>query len=324
MKRIILGTLAAAAIALPAQADPLPSWADTGARSAIIEFVDSVTDPDADTYVTPADRIAVFDNDGTLWAEQPAYFQLLYALDILREKAKADPSILTSDVLKAAAEGDMEGMMANGAEGLIEIINVSHGGITVEAFKASAHEWLTTEQHPTTGMAYAGMIYQPMLELLSYLRDEGFRTYIVSGGGVDFIRAIADEAYGIPSHQVVGSEGNTSYEVVDGVPALMKDGGVSFIDDKAGKPVGIMRHIGKRPIFAGGNSDGDFQMLEWTTTGSGPRFGLLIHHTDAEREFAYDREGHIGVLNKGQDEAEARGWLLVDMAKDWNRIWPSR
>ena len=283
-----------------------------------------MTDPDADTYVTPADRIAVFDNDGTLWAEQPAYFQLLYALDILREKAKADPSILTSDVLKAAAEGDMEGMMANGAEGLIEIVDVSHSGLTVGAFKASAHEWLTTEKHPKTGMAYAEMIYQPMLELLRYLRDEGFRTYIVSGGGVDFIRAIADEAYGIPPHQVVGSEGNTSYELVDGVPALMKDGGVSFIDDKAGKPVGIMRHIGKRPIFAGGNSDGDFQMLEWTTTGSGPRFGLLIHHTDAEREFAYDREGHIGVLNKGQDEAEARGWLLVDMAKDWNRIWPSR
>lgn len=324
MTRFILAVFAAVAVAFPAQSDPLPSWADTGARSAIVAFVDSVTDPTADTYVTPADRIAVFDNDGTLWAEQPAYFQLLYALDILREKAKADPSILTSEVLKAAAEGDMEGMMADGVEGLIEIINVSHGGITVEAFKASAHEWLTTQEHPTTGLPYAAMVYQPMLELLSYLRDEGFRTYIVSGGGVDFIRAIADEAYGIPPSQVVGSEGNTSYKVVDGVPTLTKDGGVSFIDDKAGKPVGIMRHIGQRPILAGGNSDGDFAMLEWTTAGSGPRLGVLIHHTDAEREFAYDREGHIGVLKKGMDEAEARGWLLVDMAKDWERVWPSR
>ena len=324
MTRILAVVIAVVAMISPVQADPLPSWADTGARTTIIEFVQSVTDPTADTYVTPGDRIAVFDNDGTLWAEQPAYFQLLYALDILREKAKADPSILTSDVLKAAAEGDMAGMMADGEKGLIEILNVSHGGITVDAFQESAHAWLTTQEHPTSGLTYAAMIYQPMLELLAYLREEGFQTYIVSGGGVDFIRAVADEAYGIPPSQVVGSEGNTSYDVVDGTPTLTKDGGVSFVDDKAGKPVGIMRHIGQRPIFAGGNSDGDFQMLEWTTAGPGPRFGMLIHHTDAEREFAYDREGHIGVLKRGMDEAKARGWLLVDMAKDWERIWPSR
>ena len=317
--------LVALTFAAPAAfADPLPSWNDTDARSGIVAFVESVTDPASDAYVTPADRIAVFDNDGTLWAEQPAYFQLLYALDVLKEKADADPSVLSSDVLKAAAAGDMEGMMANGVDGLLEVINVSHSGITVEDFKANAHDWLTTTEHPTSGLVYAGMIYQPMLELLSYLRDEGFSTYIVSGGGIDFIRAISDHAYGIPPHQVVGSEGNTTYSAESGTPTLSKDGGISFIDDKEGKPVGIMRHIGKRPILAGGNSDGDFAMLEWTTAGDGARLGLLIHHTDADREFAYDREGHIGVLDRGLDEAGERGWILVDMAEDWGQVWPAR
>jgi hypothetical protein len=319
-------TLAAVAlIALPsvAFADPLPSWNDGDAKAAIIEFVESVTEEDADTFVPQDDRIAVFDNDGTLWSEQPVYFQGLYALDILREKAAADPSILTSDVLTAANEGDMEGMMAGGMDGLVEILNVSHADITPDDFKASAHEWLTTATHPTSGLTYAGMTYQPMLELLSYLRDEDFQTYIVSGGGIDFIRAISDEAYGIPPAQVVGSEGNTTYAVSDdGTPTITKDGGISFIDDKEGKPVGIMRHIGQRPIFAAGNSDGDFAMLEWTTAGDGPRFGMLVHHTDATREFAYDREGHIGVLNRGLDEAGERGWLVVDMANDWDQIWP--
>lgn len=321
--RCILSTVALAVLPAAVSANPLPSWNDTDARSAIIAFVESVTDPQADTFVPAADRIAVFDNDGTLWAEQPAYFQLFYALDILREKAAADPSILTSDVLKAANDGDMQGMMADGEKGLIEIINVSHGGLTADAFEESAHEWLTTATHPTTGKTYASMVYQPMLELLSYLRDEDFRTYIVSGGGIDFIRSIAPDAYNIPPWQVVGSQGNTSYAVSDdGVPTITKDGGVSFIDDKEGKPVGIMRHIGQRPIFAAGNSDGDFAMLEWTTAGDGPRFGLLVHHTDAEREFAYDREGHIGVLDRGLDQADERGWLLVDMAQDWAQVWP--
>jgi hypothetical protein len=319
-------TLAAVAlIALPsvAFADPLPSWNDGDAKAAIIEFVESVTEEDADTFVPQDDRIAVFDNDGTLWSEQPVYFQGLYALDILREKAAADPSILTSDVLTAANEGDMEGMMAGGMDGLVEILNVSHADITPDDFKASAHEWLTTATHPTSGLTYAGMTYQPMLELLSYLRDEDFQTYIVSGGGIDFIRAISDEAYGIPPAQVVGSEGNTTYAVSDdGTPTITKDGGISFIDDKEGKPVGIMRHIGQRPILAADNSDGDFAMLEWTTAGDGPRFGMLVHHTDGTREFAYDREGHIGVLDRGLDEAGERGWLLVDMANDWARVWP--
>lgn len=323
MLRVLLaGALALAATA--AFADPLPSWKEGPAKERIIAFVDSVTDPEADTYVTPADRIAVFDNDGTLWSEQPLYFQALYALAMLREKAAADPSILSSDVLRAANDGDVAGVLAGGQEGLLEVINVSHAGITPEEFEASAESWLTTATHPTTGRTYAEMTFQPMLELLSYLRDEDFTTWIVSGGGIDFIRTFADDAYGIPPWQVVGSEGNTSYAVsADGVPTITKDGGLTFNDDKEGKPVGIMRHIGRRPILAAGNSDGDFAMLEWTTAGEGPRLGLLVHHTDAEREFAYDREGHIGVLDRGLDEAGDRGWLLVDMKDDWTTVWPA-
>lgn len=319
-------TLAAAVAVLPMAvlADPLPSWNDTEAKAAIIAFVDSVTDPDADTFVPEKDRIATFDNDGCLWAEQPVYFQLLYALDILKQKSEADPSILTSDVLKAGAAGDMEGVMAGGNEGLLEIINVSHGGITPEAFETSAYEWLTTTPHPTSGLTFAEMTYQPMLELLSYLRDEGFATYIVSGGGIDFIRAIADDAYGIPPWQVVGTEGETTYSAESGTPTITKNGGLTFLDDKEGKPVGIMRHIGQRPIFAAGNSDGDFQMLEYTTAGEGPRFGMLVHHTDAEREYAYDRDSHIGTLARGLDEAGDRGWLIVDMAEDWNRVFSGK
>jgi len=318
---IVLATAAILLAGPPLAADPLPSWNATASKAAVIDFVEGVTDPSAESFVPAADRIAVFDNDGTLWAEQPVYFQALYALDVLRDKAAADPSILTSDVLKAAAEGDMEGMMAEGVDGLVEIFDVSHAGITVEDFRADAHAWLTTTEHPTSGLTYAEMLYQPMLELLRYLRDEDFTTWIVSGGGIDFVRAIAEEAYGIPPAQVVGSQGDTSYAVVDGTPTLIKDGGVGFVDDEAGKPVGIIRHIGQRPILAFGNSDGDFAMLEWTTAGDGPRLGLLLHHDDAEREFAYDRASHIGRLDRGLDEAEARGWVVVSMQNDWRRVW---
>jgi phosphoglycolate phosphatase-like HAD superfamily hydrolase len=320
MRGIVIGA-AMCAVATAGAADPLPSWNPSASETAIIDFVTRVTDPASPDFVPEAERIAVFDNDGTLWSEQPMYFQGLYAIDMLREKAKADPSILTDDVLKAADNGDMKGVMAGGKEGLVEILNVSHSGITVADFKASARDWLTTAKHPTSGLTYAEMTYQPMTELLRYLRDEGFTTYIVSGGGVDFMRSITEDAYGIPAWQVVGSEGSTTYEVKDGVPELMKTGGISFIDDKDGKPVGIERKIGARPIFAAGNSDGDFAMLEWTTAGEGPRFGMLVHHTDAEREFAYDREGHVGVLDKGLDEAGERGWTLVDMKNDWGQIW---
>lgn len=302
-----------------AMADPLPSWNDTEAKSAIMAFVESVTDPASPDYVTPADRIATFDNDGNLWAEQPVYFQLIYALDRVRERAEADPSILNSDALKAAANGDIDALAAGGLEGLLEVLAISHAGISVEDFQTDVLSWFDTARHPGTGMRYDTMIYQPMLELLSYLRDEGFQTWIVSGGGVHFVRAFAEEAYGIPPQQVVGTAGPTEY--VDG--KVMKLPGIDFIDDKEGKVLGIDNRIGKRPIFASGNSDGDFAMLEYVTSGAGPRFGLLLHHTDAEREFAYDREGHVGVLNRGLDEGPGRGWVIIDMAEDWNRVFPN-
>lgn len=318
-------TLAVAAlVALPglALADPLPSWNDSGAKAAIVEFVESVTDAGADTYVTPADRIAVFDNDGTLWAEQPVYFQFLFALDRLKEMAAADPSILTSDVLRAGAAGDLEAVAASGTEGLLEIVSVTHSGMPTDTFMAEARTWLDTARHPQTGMAYDRMVYQPMLELLAYLRDEDFRTFIVSGGGIDFIRAFSQDVYNIPPDQVVGTSGNARYEVADGTPAIMKEPGVFFLDDKDGKAIAIDSRLGKRPIFAAGNSDGDFQMLEWTTAGAGSRLGLIVHHTDADREFAYDRESPVGKLAQGLDEADVRGWHVIDMKNDWAAVWP--
>ncbi len=315
--RILIGTLLAMAPASLVLADPLPSWEDTGAKEAIIAFVEEVTDPASEQYVTPNDRIATFDNDGTLWAEQPVYFQLIYALDRLRERAEADPSILSTDTLKAAAAGDIAAIAEDGTEALLEIVAVSHAGMSVSDFQADVRYWLDTARHPVTGMRYDDMLYQPMLELLRYLRDEGFQTWIVSGGGIHFIRAFAAEAYNIPPEQVIGSTGPTEY--VDGT--VMKLPGIDFVDDKEGKPVGIDSRIGKRPIFVGGNSDGDFQMLEYATGGDGPSLGIIVHHTDDEREFAYDRQGHIGVLNRGLDEGPDRGWIIVDMAKDWRRIW---
>ncbi|SFK79882.1 HAD family hydrolase [Shimia haliotis] len=302
-------------------ADPLPSWNAGDTKSAIISFVESVTDPASDSYVTPADRIAVFDNDGTLWAEQPIYFQIAFAVD---QAKKMDPADLTSDALKAAAAGDVEGMLATGKSGLLEILAASHTGMSVTDFKASVEAWLKEARHPDTGRPYDQMIYQPMLELLRYLRDEGFATYIVSGGGIDFIRVLSPDAYGIPPKQVVGSSLVSEYIVAEGAPMLMKSPELFFNDDKAGKPVAINHHIGQRPIFAGGNSDGDFEMLEWTTSGDGPAFALYVHHTDADREYAYDREGHIGVLNRGLDEGPERGWVFADMAKDWAVIFPAQ
>ena len=323
MHRISVALVAAALACapLPALADPLPSWNDTATKQAIIEFVDGVTDPGKDTFVPVSKRVAVFDNDGTLWAEKPVYFQFLYALDRLKDKARTDPSILTSDTLKSAANGDMTGVLAKGKEGLIEVIDATHAGVSVDAFQADVRDWLATARNPETDQPYSDMTYQPMLELLRYLRDKGFSTYIVSGGGIHFIRALSEEAYNIPSQQVIGSTGKTTYEVIDGVPTVTKQPGIGFVDDGPGKPVGIDLNIGKRPIFAAGNSDGDFQMLEWTTAGDGPRFGMLVHHTDAKREFAYDRDSKIGRLSKGLDEAPKRGWVIVDMARDWSRVW---
>ncbi len=321
MLRCLSCSLALLALPLTAIADPLPSWNAGPAKTAIIEFVDSVTDPASGQFVPVSDRIAVFDNDGTLWSEQPLPFQLSYALDMVKQRAAEDPSVLTSDALKAAAEGDFAAVRETGSDGLLEVMGISHANITPSAFKASAKEWLTTTDHPTSGLTYAEMTYQPMTELLRYMRDEGFTTYIVSGGTLFFMRSIADEVYGIPPSQIIGSIGTMTYSVVDGEPTLTKDGGALFVDRGPDKPVGIMNHIGQRPIFAAGNTDGDFEMLEWVTAGEGARFGMLIHHTDGDREFAYDRESSVGSLNRGLDEADSRGWLLVDMAEDWARIW---
>ncbi len=316
-------TAVVSALALPlmAQADPLPSWQDTDARTRIINFVEGVTDPDGPAYVTPSDRIAVFDNDGTLWAEQPVYFQFIFAMDRLADMAEQDPSILTTPALKAAAEGDLATILQGGHDALIEVVNASHSGTSVTEFQAAVAQWLETARHPDTDLPYDQMTYQPMVELLRYLRDEGFTTYIVSGGGIHFMRVFAEDAYGIPPHQVLGTYGNTSFDHVDGVPTVVKTPGIAFIDDKEGKPINIERTIGKRPILAGGNSDGDFAMMEWVTAGEGPRLGVLIHHTDADREWAYDRESPIGKLVDGLAKGPDMGWVIVDMAQDWSRVY---
>ncbi len=314
--------LAAVGLGTSAQADPLPSWVDTEARARITDFVTRVTDPGSPDYVTPSARVAVFDNDGTLWSERPVYFQFLFAVDRLQEMAADDPAMLDSDVLRAAARGDMKAVVAAGEQGLLEILKVTHTGMTVAAFQQEVSEWIATATHPETGLAYSAMVFQPMLELLRYLRDEDFSTYIVSGGGLHFMRAVTESLYGIPPENVIGSAGETRYVVVDGVGQLMKDPAIAFIDDKEGKPVGIDAKIGRRPIFAAGNSDGDFAMLEYTMAGDGLRLALLVHHTDAEREFAYDRDSHVGRLDRGLDEGPERGWLVVDMAADWERVWP--
>ncbi|WP_299350581.1 HAD family hydrolase [uncultured Shimia sp.] len=316
--RLVIG---AVFLASTVNADPLPSWTEGANKTSIIEFVEAVSDPASPDYVTESDRIAVFDNDGTLWAEQPVYFQLIFAIDQVAKMAASDPSMLTSPAIKAAADGDMKAVLASGKEGLVEILKASHANMSLDTFATDVAAWLETARHPKTGQPYDEMLYQPMLELLRYLRDQGFLTYIVSGGGIEFMRVFAEDAYGIPPQQVVGSSTTSTYEVIDGVPTIVKGQELFFVDDKAGKPVGIQHHIGKRPILAGGNSDGDFQMLEWVTSGEGPRLGILVWHTDGDREWAYDREGHIGVLNRGLDEGPDRGWVLVDMKNDWSRIW---
>lgn len=322
--QLIPALLSASLVCLSALADPLPSWSDTEARARIIDFVERVTDPASPDYVTPADRIATFDNDGTLWSERPIYFQAFFAMDRLRQMAAEDPDILTSDTLRAAAAGDLAGLAAGGKTGLIELVTVTHSGVTVDAFIRDVQDWLATARHPETGLPYEAMVYQPMLELLRYLRDEGFSTWIATGGGVHFVRAFAERTYGIPPSQVIGSVGASSYALDDGAPVIMKDPALLFIDDGPGKPVAVDARIGKRPIFAAGNSDGDFEMLEWATTGEGLRLGILIHHTDAEREFAYEIDGVLGGLDRGLEEGPERGWLIVDMARDWRQIWPGR
>ena len=316
-------TLAVMASAASAQADPLPSWNDSAAKARIVALVQAVTEPGGKDYVPPADRIAVFDNDGTLWAEQPIYFQLAFAIDRAKALVAKNPELAKRPALKAAAEGDIKALAATGEKGIAQLLAVTHANITSDEFALIVRDWIRTARHPTLKRPYTQLTYTPMRELLDYLRASGFKTYIVSGGGVEFLRVIAEELYGVPPEQVVGSTIKTKYEVRNGTPVIVRLPEIDFVDDKAGKPVGIHKFIGKRPIAAFGNSDGDFEMLEWTTSAPGARLGVLVHHDDAAREFEYDRASRIGKLERGLDEAPQRGWTLVSIRNDWNSVFPA-
>ncbi len=327
MKHLFLKTcslfvlVATMAFAAQSQAkDPMPSWNDAAAKKTIVSFVEKTTAKDSADFVPAAERIAVFDNDGTLWSEQPMYFQAIFIFDRIKELAPQHPEWISKEPFASVLKGDVNAALAGGEHALLEMTMATHAGMTAEEFEKSVTHWVSTAKHPTTGRLYTEMVFQPMLEVLAYLRANGYKTFIVSGGGIDFMRPWAERVYGIPPEQVVGSSIKAKYEVRDGKPVLIKVPELNFIDDKEGKPIGIHQHIGRRPIMAFGNSDGDFQMLEWTTGGSGPRLGLLVHHDDAEREWAYDRESHMGRLERGLDEGPERGWVIISMKDDWRRV----
>jgi phosphoglycolate phosphatase-like HAD superfamily hydrolase len=318
---VIILTLFVAAGSAAAQTDQLPSWNEGPVKKALIDFVSRVTTEGGPEFVVPAERIAVFDNDGTLWAEQPIYFQLAFALDRVKALAPGHPEWKEKEPFASVLKGDVKGALAGGEHAVAEIVAATHTGMTTDEFQRIVKEWIVSARHPKSGRLYTEMVYQPMLELLAYLRANGFKTFIVSGGGVDFMRAWTEQAYGVPPEQVVGSVGKTKWEVRNGTPVLLRLADIDFVDDREGKPVGIHRFIGRRPVFAFGNSDGDKQMLEWTAAGSGPRFMGLVHHTDGEREFAYDRTSSIGRLDAALDEASAKGWTIVSMKDDWKTVF---
>jgi phosphoglycolate phosphatase-like HAD superfamily hydrolase len=305
-----------------AQTDPLPSWNSTGPKQAIVNFVQHVTRQDSPDFVPVDQRIATFDNDGTLWVEQPMYVQLAFVIDRVHQLAPQHPAWKTTQPFQGVLEGDMKAVAATGEKGLMQLMAATHTGMTSDEFQKIVTGWIATTQHPRFKRPYTQCVYQPMLELLAYLRANGFKTYIVSGGGIEFMRPWTERVYGIPPEQVIGSSAKTKFEIVNGQPVLMRLPEINFIDDKDGKPVGINQYIGRRPIAAFGNSDGDQQMLEYTTGGSGARLALLVHHTDAEREYAYDRTSSVGRLDKALDEAHAKGWIVVDMKNDWKTIFP--
>jgi len=327
-RRIFLVLLVSCGICAGASAqqsisDPLPSWNDGQVKRSITDFVSRVTTQGSPDFVAPELRIATFDNDGTLWCEQPVYFQFAFAMDRLKELAPKHPAWKKQQPFKAVLENDPKALADAGKKGLLQIIEVTHSGMTVEEFTKTVLDWTATARHPRFKRPYTQLIYQPMLELLTYLRANGFQTFIVSGGGIEFMRPWTEKIYGIPPQQVVGSSGVTKFEIKpDGSASLIKVPKIEFIDDGPGKPVGINRFIGRYPIFAFGNSDGDLQMLQWTAAHPGLRFMGIVHHTDAEREYAYDRNSHIGKLDKAWDEGVKRGWTIVDMKRDWNRIFP--
>jgi phosphoserine phosphatase len=303
------------------QTDALPSWNEGATKKAITDFVSRVTAQGGSDFVPPAERIAVFDNDGTLWLEQPMYVQLAFALDRVKALAPQYPEWKDKQPFKAVLEGDMKALAAAGEHGLMELIMATHAGMTTSEFEKITAEWLASARDPRFNRPYTELVYQPMLELLAYLRVNGFKTFIVSGGGIEFMRPWTERIYGVPSEQVIGSSIKTRFEMRDGRPILFRLPEINFIDDKAGKPVGINEHIGHRPIAAFGNSDGDLEMLQWTTMGGGVRFGVIVHHTDAEREYAYDRESHFGRLDKALDAAAINNWTVVDMKRDWKRVF---
>ena len=305
-------------------AGELSSWKKSNSLDSIETFVKQVTSR-GKNYVKPADRIAVFDNDGTLWTEQPAYFQLFFAIDRVKLMAKKDAELARKwkreEPFKSALAGDIKKVLSN-RENIFKLIGVTHAGMTQEEFRQVVLEWIKTAKHPTTGKKYTEMVYQPMLEILDYLRANGFKTYIVSGGGIDFMRPWVEGVYGIPPEQVIGSRVKKQFAMIDDVPVIKRLPEMDFVDDKEGKPVGIDLQIGKRPIAAFGNSDGDLAMLQYTAGGPGKRLMVYVHHTDAKREWAYDRKSHIGQLDKGLDEAKKNGWTVVDMKEDWKLVYP--
>jgi hypothetical protein len=304
------------------EADPLPSWNEGVTKNAIIDFVKDVSDEQSKNFVPVVDRIAVFDNDGNLWSEQPAYFQLYFAIDRVKEMAPEHPEWASTQPFQSILEDNLQTFATYGEHGILEVVMATHAGITAEEYEAIVAQWLASARHPRFDRPFTDLVYQPMLELLVYLQENDFKTFIVSGGGIDFIRVWVEDVYGIPRDQVVGSSIKTEFVMEDGTAEIRRLAELDFIDDKEGKPIGINRFIGRRPIFCSGNSDGDLQMMQYTDSGDGKSFMLYLHHTDAEREWAYDRQSHIGRLDKGLDEAAEKGWIVIDMKSDWKMVYP--
>jgi phosphoserine phosphatase len=324
LTRVLAGVALLCVASVGYSADPLSSWNEGSVKQALLDFVSDVTTEGGEYYVPPAERIATFDNDGTLWPEYPIYTQLVFAMDRVKAMAADHPGWKTTQPFQAVLEGDTKALGDAGMKGVMEIVMTTHAGMTATAFAEEAGTWLRTTPHPKTGRPYSESVYQPQLQLLDYLRANGFKTFIVSGGGIAFMRPISEEAYGIPPDQVVGSSIVAEFEVRDGRPEIIRKPKLFFLDDKADKPVGIYHHIGRRPILAFGNSDSDMQMIQYTQGGDGRRLGLFLHHTDAQREYAYDRESHVGTLDKVLEEADDNGWIIVDMKKDWKMVFPKQ
>jgi phosphoglycolate phosphatase-like HAD superfamily hydrolase len=321
---LAVGFVVVACASTLAQNDPLPSWNDGAVKKSITDFVSRVTTQGGADFIPAEQRIATFDNDGTLWCEQPVYVQVAFAVDRIKAMAPQHPEWKTTQPFKAILDKDMKALAASGEKGLLQVVAATHSSMTTDEFSKTVVEWIASARHSRFNRPYTDLVYQPMLELLAYLRANGFKTFVVSGGGVEFMRPWTEKVYGIPPEQVVGSSGVVKFEIgTDSKPVLLKTARIEFVDDGPGKPVGINRFIGRRPIFAFGNSDGDLQMLQWTAAGEGARFMGLVHHTDAEREYAYDRQSKVGKLDKAWDEAVAKGWTIVDMKQDWKTVFPA-